>query len=108
MSGSTRTFRRQREALWRKDPHCHWCGCLTILWKSSPKNKVMPHNAATLDHLDSRMSPERGKHPGERRHVLACYRCNQDRCDRDLAANIELQREKSGAYPQWMIGVGAD
>ena len=35
---------------------------------------------ATIDHLDDRFSPERGAGmPNERRRVLACRQCNQDR-----------------------------
>ena len=37
-----------------------------------------PPTLATIEHLDSRLSPERGKHDGPRR-VVACWLCNNRR-----------------------------
>lgn len=110
MSGNSKRYSAQRERWWHEDPHCRWCGRLTILW-AYKVHATMPDNAATVDHLDSRFSNERGAHSGKTRRLLACYRCNQSRCDADLAVNLELQREKSGAYPlsdERRIKMGAD
>jgi hypothetical protein len=43
--------------------------------------KGLPPNAATIEHLISRYNPSRWKRkrPEERRRVLACYKCNQER-----------------------------
>lgn len=38
-----------------------------------------PANLATFEHLDSKLSGNRGKFPGEQRITLACYGCNQNR-----------------------------
>lgn len=66
MSGC-RVQRDIRRVLFESDPHCHWCGCLT-LWDLTP-GKI--HKAgATLDHI--------GKNSHDDRFVvLACFDCNQ-------------------------------
>lgn len=56
----------------------------------------LPPDAATLDHLDDRWSPERGMHPGERRRVAACRECNERRSnERTRGVYAEHQRMKS-------------
>lgn len=65
------------ERLFRKDPNCYWCARETLLTRSFGGGKL-PKDAATIDHLFSKINPARkGK-----RHliVLACYSCNQQRC----------------------------
>ena len=58
---------------------CYWCGH-KMLWKwEYCKHATPPRNLATWEHLDSRLSIERGQHPGEKRIVLACKECNEDR-----------------------------
>lgn len=66
-SASTRT------KLFREDPHCFWCGCLTTLDVTNPRLTTL----ATVDHLYSRQHPLRSR----RKHVkvLACFNCNQRR-----------------------------
>lgn len=73
---SNRTFKIQ---LWDENPHCHWCGVLTEL-TNCPKGQV-PNNAATIDHLYSKLDPRRWvrRKPGQIKKVLACYACNQRR-----------------------------
>jgi hypothetical protein len=65
------------------------------------RQKHPPDNEATIDHLDSRLSPERGMYPGLVRHVLACRVCNGRRAaeeERRLSSE-ELWR-RSGSYPR--------
>ena len=66
MSNNKR-LKNRRWRLWEENPHCHWCG-KKLKWKKS-----------TIDHLDSRLSPERGKHCGTIRTVLSCSPCNNKR-----------------------------
>lgn len=72
--------KRRRQALWRKDKHCYWCGVET----------VPPHgftskafdNMATLDHLRTKLDTNRSEpnpHGKEIRTVLACHKCNTSR-----------------------------
>jgi hypothetical protein len=54
-----------------------------------------PDNLATYEHLDSKLSPERGKHPGKQRVVLACWSCNNQRSideQREIARNERWQK----------------
>jgi hypothetical protein len=60
-----------------------------------------PANLCTIDHLDSRLSRQRGNHPGETRRVAACVACNARHNDYEQAAlpREELWR-RSGALPR--------
>lgn len=64
---------------------CFWCNGEMILVKGHIEPQ--PANLATLEHLDDRLDPARGSFVGERRVVLACYRCNQKRRRYGLAGN---------------------
>jgi hypothetical protein len=115
--------RNRRNRLFAQNPVCHWCGVLTShpheygakaqngLWKlQNPK-----YHMATLDHLDSKLNPNRGKRKGKKRTVLACIECNEYRSYLELtavplqelhrrAANTEKGRIdyylKYGEYPE--------
>lgn len=98
----TKRLRRQRVKLFHKqDGKCHWCAAQMVLVKViNPKDLDKTPRLCTLDHVDSRWSPERGKHNGERRHVAACIECNKRRNDEDhAAAPRELLWARSGSYP---------
>lgn len=77
--------------LWKRNPHCHWCGCLTQL-TNCPDGKI-PADAATIDHLYSRLDLRRWlkRKRGEVKKVLACYDCNQRRSIEETA---RLSREE--------------
>lgn len=84
--------------MWESDPLCYWCGIATI-WYSESKGRP-PVNSATIDHLDGRLSLYRGQGGNqELRHVLACWRCNNERSHAQRAANVDLQRISSGKFP---------
>jgi hypothetical protein len=82
--------RRHRELkikMWEKDPYCHWCGCFTVVTNivAVPRGTSLPDNAATVDHVYSRFNARRwvkAKY-GERRRVLACYKCNHERAEQE-------------------------
>lgn len=75
--------RTRRNFLFWKDPHCWRCGVLLSHpddYKVKAPNgvyrlkKPKPH-MATLYHLDSKYSSERGEHSGKFRTILACMEC---------------------------------
>lgn len=101
MSEHRKKYRAQRKRLWHEqDGRCFWCGVLTVLPpETGPKRFIPQNNTATTDHLDSRLSPERGKHAGEPRRVMACYKCNQERCNAEvLASDLAERQRKSGRF----------
>jgi hypothetical protein len=89
---------RMRQRLFRADPHCFWCGTLTRL------GQVNGPIQATIDHLYSRLHPERVDRYREQKgvlHVLACAACNGERgvCEQQrrpftpkLKARLEFAR----------------
>jgi hypothetical protein len=67
--------------------------------KTIPKGQTLPHNAATIEHLVSRYTPNRWKKKkkGEQRKVLACYKCNHERSRQEtlcLSREEVLKRSK--------------
>jgi hypothetical protein len=78
------TLRSRKLWLWKNNPHCHWCGVLTVMVTRTPKMKPkIPFgpNEATLDHLYPMRDPRRASIKDKRNTVLACNRCNQRRND---------------------------
>lgn len=100
MMGKNKHYRWQREQLWRRDPRCCYCSCVTVLPPADRPmhRKFFPNNEATIEHLDSRLSPERGRHAGEFRRAIACRRCNHARAAAEVAAlPLQTKWEASGA-----------
>ncbi len=103
-----KSLKEIRERLWYKNPHCVYCGVLTVL-PSSPllhrsKTGVLhkiPPNLATIDHLRSRLDPKRRIHKKkEKRYVLACATCNNLRAKDEVSkTKIERLWELSKRYP---------
>ncbi len=76
---STARHRRQVRALsQRQHGRCYWCD-VEMLPPGPDGGKKPDSRQCTLDHLDDRFNPERGKHPGEIRRVAACWHCNHTR-----------------------------
>lgn len=69
--------------LFQENDRCYYCGCKMILTniKNIPSGQSLPPNSATIDHVVSRYSPYRfvKRKKGQKRKVLACYKCNHDR-----------------------------
>lgn len=82
---------------WEKDPHCFWCGCLTV-WREKPREAGLP-DTATLDHIRSRYCTNRQNGFGI--WVLACSRCNNERCQMEQLwlshTNVATLQERSGS-----------
>src|SRR3990167_4514858 len=95
--GKSAHLRWQRERLWNFNPRCHWCGQVTVLPGYHGRMKDIKDNWATIEHLDARHSPERGMHFGEFRHVLACWKCNNERDQRETKAiPVQTLWERNG------------
>jgi len=58
--------------------------------RGNNKLKDVPHNMATIDHIDPKGSRERGKHAGEYRKVLSCIKCNNER-DKEFTASLPIE-----------------
>lgn len=86
-----KSLTKQRKRFWHQDPRCHWCGIETILTTTAHiKGTIAPEDRdriATIDHLHPRHHPDRLK-PNDLtiRHVLSCWKCNNDRDTRERAA----------------------
>lgn len=96
------SLKRRRDQLFRKDPHCYWCGCEVRNYYDGHHGRVH-EDRATLDHLYSRYDPRRGKENGKR--VLACWKCNHEREKAETKAQpLERLHELSGRYGRDMEG----
>lgn len=85
-----RKIRRVRDALIAADPHCHWCGCVTLPAVASPFHPDM----ATVDHVKPRREcRSQEEYESETNHVLSCLECNQQRDQVDIAL-MKHQKEQ--------------
>lgn len=95
--------RRRVECWWQQGGLCWWCHKPTVLMKTMKPYGRLPANAATLDHLYSKWNPLRKTKPqhGERRLVMACHACNNNRGrDEQLSRPIELRQQESNRFPE--------
>jgi hypothetical protein len=99
---SSKELAKQRERYWKADPRCHYCGVETILKPAHIKKMELTaeerDRLATIDHLRPRHHPDRLKlpKPGERLHVLACSKCNNERDRQELLAKPKEWFEQNG------------
>lgn len=85
---------RMRQQLFRAHPYCFWCGREVKIGASHSQPE-----GATVDHLYSRLHPERkSRHEqkGAVLHVLACYSCNHERglCEQQQRPFIPKLKER--------------
>ena len=75
--------KKRRDRLFKRRPYCFFCGVqLThpkTINRGAGTTKSNYDNMATIEHLDSNLSPLRGAFSGVARTVLCCYKCNQER-----------------------------
>jgi 5-methylcytosine-specific restriction endonuclease McrA len=71
---TTKSVKKKRNALWAINPHCTYCGVLTVRIEDSPvpTGTPTPMNMATLDHVYHINHPGRSKEE----YVLSCHECN--------------------------------
>jgi hypothetical protein len=84
---------KMRLRLFHADPHCFWCGRRTLY--GAVGNPLQ----TTVDHLYSRLHPERANRYREQKgvlHVLACSACNNERgvCEQQRRPFIPKLRER--------------
>jgi hypothetical protein len=100
--------RSKRERLFRRNPHCYWCGRLTVFLRPKP---FKAPDAATVDHRFSKQHPKRCFDGST---VLACYECNDERskceargvmfipklaCRRSEARDVSVVRSRENTQP---------
>jgi hypothetical protein len=86
--------RKRTVDMWTRDPHCHWCGRVTVLQKTGQTGTSA--ETATTDHLYSRVHPHRDDFVGQP-VVLACFECNQARNLLEMAERkIKQQPQNTG------------
>jgi len=96
---STKSVVRRRTNLFKKDPHCFWCGCEVIYFSLAIGQKV-PNNFATLDHLNDRTVGDRPDLGQIETTVLSCQKCNNSRASKKVdSLPREFLWSKSGRYP---------
>lgn len=82
-------------SLWESDPHCHWCGRLTVYRKRADFHGPR-RDDATIDHLLSRLVTNTGR---SRDYVLACHECNGLRAQLEEAlVPAHVKRRRSQGY----------
>lgn len=81
-------------------PFCHWCGVEVVEVEAHTLPTKPPDNAATIDHVYSRLHPHRqAQRLGK--WVLACWRCNQQRAIEEVKSlPIETLRARCGRTGQ--------
>lgn len=85
---------RRKINLMKADPHCFYCKKDVFMFKHVDGMK-MPHNQATLDHVEDRVYRENRPIKGKNT-VLCCYQCNSDRNRyRQMAPETEIIWKKS-------------
>lgn len=92
---------KKRRQFARQNGLCFYCqNPMRLIDGPLPRGTRTPDDIATFEHLDDRYSPERGKHAGSRRVVLAHHLCNQIRGDaRTKALPLTERHERSGRRP---------
>ena len=95
--------RQKKEKLYAKDPFCFWCRRSLSIYGILLSGQPHPEDMATLDHLRSRLNPERRNgldYPGQIQIVLSCPGCNKARSDKEQEKlGIDELRRRAKAYP---------
>ena len=97
MANNTASKRRQLARLFKiQNGLCFWCRKPMTLERPQRHQKPNPR-MATIEHLDDRFAPWRGKFSGELRRVVACYECNNHRGSAIQAGvPVEVLRQRAG------------
>jgi hypothetical protein len=93
---TTKAIKKKRNAMWASNPHCTYCGVLTVRVEdiTLERGQPSPMNMATLDHVYHVNHPSRSKEE----YVLACHECNAIKsmieCQ-DTAIPLIVHKEKT-------------
>lgn len=84
-----------------KDPHCYYCGIVTVndypvRNRELKKGEEPPDDMATLEHLYHRFDKRRYdiSVPDEDKKVVACYKCNVEKGKKDDMRLTAKQRKQ--------------
>lgn len=90
--------RRWLIRMWLRDSQCFYCHEETVLMMRRKRQIKLRQDAATIEHLRSRLHPNRQEPAhGDVRWVLACHKCNHQRGREDEAAlSIDELHKRSG------------
>jgi hypothetical protein len=99
MSLNHKQLRERRYRLLKQDPHCFWCRKPVFYRRVRNNHGVLPHNFATIDHLNTRMH---GKRPERGRLVLACHVCNQRRNKEEMLKNRKMLQWRCASLPWYL------
>jgi hypothetical protein len=86
--------RKRRDRLFAEDPKCRFCGILMV-HPSTVRVGSPPKNMLTLEHLNTRNSPEREVFTGQPTTTICCFRCNQKRSVQSLYMEIKVSDFRS-------------
>jgi hypothetical protein len=78
------TFRERKERLFKKNPHCYWCGTRVILHNHDEENNILNDNTATLDHIITKKIKKILGYTPHGKTVLSCFKCNRLRGDKTV------------------------
>ena len=94
----------QRDRLYeRQKGKCCWCGRQMLKRWIQVDGLPVPDDLATLEHLDSKMSPDRGYRQGEIRHAVACRACNLQRGAAEEKGEVFMDMTKEEAAFERMV-----
>ena len=111
MTNSPGKRRRQLLRLFEQQKGlCHYCKSeMVIMPVGHIQEKNSPPNRATLEHLDHKLDPNRGKHNGECRRVAACWKCNNEKGDeyikKLMVENPHVIWRRTGTRPLYFIDI---
>lgn len=98
MANGHQRIKKLRERLFRAQRGlCYWCKQPMVLNPRKIRHQPDPPNMCTLEHLHDRFSPLRGV--GEKKNVVACKKCNNERGARNQAAIAREELHRRSQRP---------
>ena len=74
--------------------------------QSDKAKGVQPDNMATIEHVYSRLNPQRYVYtPGEKRHILSCYKCNHTKGREETMITFRERHVKKSQNGHKNLGV---
>lgn len=102
---SRKTTSKLRRRLHARNPACHWCSVVTVLYNVPQGEQARP-DTATVDHIKDRRQcrdVREHRHPGNA--VLACHKCNAERAHKLDQERLEEARRMVAARPDWRFTI---
>ena len=88
-----------------QNPHCHWCKRKLKLYPDyrTDKNRPMPSDYPTIDHLYSRFNGPRPQSYNKRVLFLSCPECNNGRSKDDIYNHPIRHMYLSASFPKQLF-----